>query len=259
MTPDETLHQLIDNAIRESNSIKPKFGDIVDYNEHMRYRYSLTIKDVIASNKQLNILEIGAFTGVVSAVLAKLGHSVMAHDIPFIIEDPRLAAFLESYGVKTVSLDLKNTFFPIASSQYDLIIFNEVLEHLNFNSIPLLNEFARLLKPRGHVYCATPNLASLKNRLLLLRGEGFLSPISSYKLQLVPDKATSVGLHWREWSKAELVDLFDAAGLEMQDHVYRLHVSSTSRFFRRTVVSLLYAAMPSLMPGQVGRFVKRDR
>ncbi|TWT72942.1 class I SAM-dependent methyltransferase [Allorhodopirellula solitaria] len=250
------VSEALDTAIEESNSLRPAFGDIGDYNTHMRYRYRRTIEDIARIGSHLRILEIGAFTGVVSATLSTLGHDVTAHDIPFVIEDPELTQFLSKFGVDRVALDLAETDFPIDASQFDLIVFNEVIEHLNFNAIPLLREFARLLRPGGQVYCATPNLACLKNRMYMLRGKGYLSPIGALEMQLLPGRSTSVGLHWREWTKSELVDLFGVSGFQVREHWYRRHVESTSGAIRRALVGGLYGIMPALMPGQVGVFTK---
>ncbi len=246
----------LDSAIAESNNISPQFGDLGDYNTHMRFRYARTLEDIAKIGDSLQILEIGAFNGVVSAALANLGHKVVAHDIPFIIEDAALVDFLSERGIERVALDLSEIKFPLEAGQYDLIVFNEVLEHLNFNAIPLLREFRRLLKPSGQVYCATPNLTCLKNRVYMLRGKGYLSPISALQLQLMPGRSTSVGLHWREWNRAELVDLFEASGFRLNRHWYRPHVESTSGLIRRSLVSVLYTIVPGLMPGQVGLFAK---
>lgn len=164
-------------AIGKSRNMSPQFGDIRVYNEHMEYRYRLTLEDVTTLGSGLRVLEIGAFTGVVSVALAELGYQVTAHDIPFIINDPDVVAYLDAHHVGRVALDLSETYFQVPDSSFDLIVFNEVLEHLNFNALPLLREFCRMLSPGGRVYCATPNLACLKNRWFLLEGEGFLSPV----------------------------------------------------------------------------------
>lgn len=123
-------------------------------------------------------MEVGAFTGIVSAALANLRHEVTASDIPFVLADERNSAFLRSEGVKTLPHDLSVLPFPAPSFEFDLVVMNEVLEHLNFNPIPLLRELARVLKPGGLFYCATPNLPKIQTRLRLLRGKGIMNPVS---------------------------------------------------------------------------------
>ncbi|WP_158230962.1 class I SAM-dependent methyltransferase [Rhodopirellula bahusiensis] len=248
------IANILEETIAESNDLSPSWGEIKEYNEHMRYRYRLTLDDITSVGKQLRVLEIGAFTGVVSVSLKKMGYSVTAHDIPFIVEDKSMKHFLVNNNVECVGLDLQDTVFPIQDEKFDLIVFNEVLEHLCFNAIPLLREFNRLLDNGGRVYCATPNLACLRNRVYLSRGKGFLSPISSLLLQLQPGMATSVGLHWREWTKDELVELFNASGFHVDRHWYRQHIRGIK--IRNRIVNALYTVFPALQPGQVGVFKK---
>jgi 2-polyprenyl-3-methyl-5-hydroxy-6-metoxy-1,4-benzoquinol methylase len=56
----------------------------------MRFAYSRTFRDLEALvygqmtlGRNLKILEVGAFTRIVSVALANLGHEVTASDIPF--------------------------------------------------------------------------------------------------------------------------------------------------------------------------------
>lgn len=256
------IPNILDFALTESNSITPAFGDIRDYNRQMKYCYHRTLRDIVQlderlkSNGKLRILEIGSFTGVICIALANLGYSVVAHDIPFIVNDHDLARLLRKHGIDRVAVDLQDCQFDLDSASFDVIIFNEVLEHLCFNSIPLLREFNRILSPQGRVYCATPNLACLKNRCFLMKGRGFLSPIAQMQLQLDSEKSTSVGLHWREWTKAELLDLFKVSGFDMEWHRYSPYVENTSSLPRKMFVRWMYRLFPAFMPCQIGLFKK---
>jgi hypothetical protein len=101
------------------------------------------------------------------------------------------------------------------------------------------------------VYCATPNLANVHHRINLLRGRGIMNPIEHLVMNLKPGTGMSVGLHWREWTKAEMVQLFAQAGFTLRSHRYGLISANTSGFPRKQLVSAMYALMPSLMPNQV--------
>ncbi|MBJ7391735.1 MAG: methyltransferase domain-containing protein, partial [Chthoniobacterales bacterium] len=163
-------------------------------------------------------------------------------------------AFFASEGVKLWPHDLAVVPLDLPSASFDLIILTEVLEHLNFNPIALLREFARVLKPGGQVYCATPNLANIHNRVNLLRGRGIMNPVEHLVLNLKPGTGMAVGLHWREWSKLEMVQLFSEAGFELKSHRYGLVTANRSGFPRKQLVGLMYALAPALMPNQVAVF-----
>jgi len=223
----------------------------------MQSAYSRTVQDLEVLGSNLKILEIGAFTGIVSAALAALGHEVTASDIAFVLSDAKNAEFLDSAGVKTLPHDLSLLPFPSPSSEFDLVVMNEVLEHLNFNPIPLLKEFARVLKPGGLLYCATPNLCRIHNRLRLLSGKGIFNPIHHLVMNLTPETGMSVGLHWREWTKKEMVELFKEAGFSLRSHHYCMLSQNASSFPRKQLINFMYAMSPSLMTHQVAVFVRR--
>jgi hypothetical protein len=50
------------------------------------------------------------------------------------------------------------------------IVMCEVLEHLNFNPLPLIKEINRVGKPNSLFYLSLPNQAYYRNRLKLLFG-----------------------------------------------------------------------------------------
>jgi SAM-dependent methyltransferase len=53
---------------------------------------------------------------------------------------------------------------------FDTIVLSDVIEHI-VNLWPAMEEMKRLLRPGGQVVLSTPNVASLRRRLKLLRGE----------------------------------------------------------------------------------------
>jgi|GEM_PF-5559704 2-polyprenyl-3-methyl-5-hydroxy-6-metoxy-1,4-benzoquinol methylase len=249
-------HPAVVDVLARKSAYQLKFEDGNQYDSKMWLAYSRTVRDLEALGRNMKVLEIGAFTGIVSAALANLGHDVTASDIPFVLADERNAAFLRSEGVKTMPHDLSILPFPAPSSEFDLVVMNEVLEHLNFNPIPLLRELARVLKPGGLLYCATPNLSKVHSRLRLLRGQGIMNPISHLVLNLKPETGMSVGLHWREWTKDEMVQLFKKAGFSVKSHKYGVYTNNVSPFPRKQLIGLMYALAPSLMANQVGVFVR---
>lgn len=66
-------------------------------------------------------------------------------------------------------VDLEHDRFPFKDEEFDVIICNQVLEHLKNIFLPL-QEMARILKPGGYLIIGIPNLAAIQNRALLLIG-----------------------------------------------------------------------------------------
>jgi SAM-dependent methyltransferase len=60
---------------------------------------------------------------------------------------------------------------PFDSASLDLVTFSEVMEHLPIERLQfVLSELSRVLRTGGLLIASSPNLASLANRIHLLRG-----------------------------------------------------------------------------------------
>ncbi|MBI3395655.1 MAG: class I SAM-dependent methyltransferase, partial [Spirochaetia bacterium] len=73
-------------------------------------------------------------------------------------------------GIETFALDIEQDQYPGKEGTYDVIIANQVLEHLK-EVFWVMAEVGRILKPGGRFIVGVPNLASLHNRMLLLFGQ----------------------------------------------------------------------------------------
>lgn len=256
------IGEVLQEAFDASANAGIGFENAAAYNEELRHTFERTvtgIENLAGRNRgALRILEIGSFTGVVSVALKIMGYDVTASDMPFILDDPGLKHLFDSHGIATLPANLRDYPFPALNNSFDLIVFNEVIEHLNFNPIPLLREFYRILKAEGRVYCATPNLVSAKNRWIMLRGNGYVNPVEHLQWNLNPHSSMSVGLHWREWTKSELIELYDVCGFDLERHAFGLVTPNRSGLIRKTAVSLMYRMMPSLLPNQVAIFRRKS-
>lgn len=118
------------------------------YVDQHRAEYERTVSDVLRhyprSSSPVRVLEIGAFFGVVCIALASLGYDVTAADVPEYIDLPEQAARYARFGIKTKGVRLQDFVLPFEDEQFDVIIMCEVLEHLNFNPLPLLKEINRI-------------------------------------------------------------------------------------------------------------------
>lgn len=82
---------------------------------------------------------------------------------------PGPAARARARGVAVVRLDLERDRFPWGDATMDLVIANQVFEHLKNVWLPMSEAF-RVLRPGGHLVFSVPNLASLHNRAMLALG-----------------------------------------------------------------------------------------
>lgn len=251
------VEEVLEQVFAESSALKPSFENPARYNLNFKLTHRRTVEDVHALRSHARILELGAFTGVVAVTLARLGHKVTASDHPFVLSDPVISGFFARNGIETCPINLAEIKFPLADGSFDVVDFHSILSLLNFNPIPLLREFHRLLAPGGYVYCASPNLTAAKNIALMMSGKGYLSPVKDMVSNLDETSVFQVGLSWREWSKDEKIDLFAASGFELVSHKFGLNTPNRSSFPRKQIVNAFYTLFPSMMPTQVGVFRKK--
>ena len=167
-----------------------------------------------------NILEIGSFLGVVSISLKILGFNVCALDIPEFYKSSTLKSLYERNGIPFTGLNLRNSKLPQESKSLDAVVICEVIEHLNFNPLPVLQEINRVLKDDGNIYIGMPNQASLKNRIKLLLGRSIYNPVEDFFKQLDRNDNMIVGLHWREYTLNETIELIQKMGFDIVGKYY---------------------------------------
>lgn len=111
------------------------------------------------------LLDVGCWEGVETLRYASaIGARCRGVEV---FESPAQAA--EQHGIEVARLDLESQPFPWADAETDVVVCNQVLEHLKNIWLPL-SEMYRVLRPGGHLVVSVPNLASLHNRVLLAIG-----------------------------------------------------------------------------------------
>lgn len=188
------------------------------------------------------VLEMGAYFGVVSVALARGGIQVTAQDVNGVMN---LSALTERYrreGVGIRKVDDVSKVLPYGDSTFDTLICCEMLEHLPFNILRLVREMRRIVKPDGFAFLTVPNQASAKRRLDLLCGRPIREKISDWIASPEDDN-----WHWHEWIGSEFQLLLEAGGFQHITLDFRHFVApSHPNRFRRALVNLMYFLWPSL-------------
>lgn len=113
-----------------------------------------------------------------------------------VYEGPAAAA--EARGLEVARVDLETQRLPWPDASADVVVCNQVLEHLKNVWLPM-NEMHRVLAPGGHAVLSVPNLASLHNRVLLALGRQ-------------PTSIRVFGPHVRGFALGELCALVERGG-----------------------------------------------
>jgi len=199
--------------------------------------------------KGKRVIEISSFLGVVEVVLSKIGCEAHTFDIPEFQNNTRLKELYTKCNVHSSSGNIRNvlkTGIPCPDNYFDAVILSEVIEHLNCNPLPVFQEIHRILKKDGILYITTPNQVRLINRIALVLGRSIRNPVSHYSIQLDRKRNNTCGIHWREYSLREVIQLLEETGFSIGSYSF---CPSCRKKNSRSRTENFFIAIGSLIPG----------
>jgi SAM-dependent methyltransferase len=229
-----------------------------------RHEYIRTVRDILQfrppERGSVRILELGAFFGVSCIALSSLGYHVTAADIPEFMDIPDQIERYARHGIATKGLRLEDYILPFNDDSFDVIIMCEVLEHLNFNPLPLLKEINRIGSPNSIFYLALPNAAQIYNRIKVIRGKALGLDIEEFFTQLDPQSSEIVNGHWREYTGPEVREILERLGYRIEKQYYfSLGETMQSSTLRHRAARIFYEQFPWLKENQTTIAVKEKR
>jgi len=127
------------------------------------------------------VLDVGCSTGALMVYCALLGAETYGVDISNEAVE-KANSYLKKFGLngKAIACDARKIDFP--DNYFDKVISSDFLEHLSFSdSITVLKEIKRVLRPDGLAVIKTPNLTYLKasrSFKMFKRAAAFRNPFS---------------------------------------------------------------------------------
>lgn len=230
-----------------------------------RHEYVRTVRDVLEFTaldpaRGNRVLEIGAFFGTACIALSSLGYAVTAADAPEFVVQPEQVERFARHGITSCGVRLEDYLLPFDDEEFDIVIMCEVLEHLNFNPLPLLKEINRILRPGGLFYVALPNPGSLVHRKLMMRGKQVGFDIQEFFTQLDPRSSEIVYGHWREYSPEEVRRMLEPLGFRIdRQYFFSIEQSLPVATLRRRASRLFYNNFPHFRENQVTFAVRAER
>jgi len=124
------------------------------------------ISEVVTGGRESRLLDIGSGAGVGAVLIARLAQidTVVCIDLSI----PALQK-VKGLGFLPLIATAEGCKLPFADESFEIVIFNEVVEHL-VDTDSIMEEIHRVLSVDGQLLISTPNLASWFNRLALLFG-----------------------------------------------------------------------------------------
>ena len=190
-------------AIAGDSRIPPNFANWI--RDTLRYggRKIRILRYILAhtpKNQAPRLLDVGAQFGALAIYGTRLGWRAAAVDYGMYAK-----AFHEAVadrGVDYRECDLGLEPLPFADNSFDFATYTDVIEHHAFSPKRVLAEIHRVLVPGGRLILATPNHASIYNRIKLSFG-GSVNDEFDYFFNTTADAKTYPG-HHREFTRAEI-------------------------------------------------------
>jgi SAM-dependent methyltransferase len=174
-----------------------------------------SLLSLLEPGKSAPFLDIGCYDGTKTHALAQFMRAERPVGTDFLVNRLHQA---QSYGVQPLVIDLNNGApLPFADNSFRFIFVGDVIEHI-FSPDHLLQEIKRLLCPGGYAVLTTPNLASWRNRLVLLLGwQPFTTEVSTqYRVGNPRMPAGVPSGHIRIFAPRALRELPEKYGLQVE-------------------------------------------
>ena len=198
----EGLEKVLE-AIAGDSRIPPNFADWI--RDSLRYggRKIRILRYILAhtpENQTPRLLDLGAQFGALAIYATQLGCWAAALDYGMYAKAFREA--VADRGVDYRECDLGHEPLPFADNSFDFATYTDVIEHHAFSPKRVLAEIHRVLVPGGRLILATPNHASIYNRIKLFFG-GSVNDEFDYFFNTTADAKTYDG-HHREFTRVEI-------------------------------------------------------
>lgn len=179
------------------------------------------IVNLLEKNNKAVMLDLGCYDGILTTKLANKLNTKNVYGAEISNEQIKIA---KKKGIKVKKFDL-NTKFNFPDNFFDVVIANQVIEHL-YNSENFLSEIFRVLKPKGYAIISTENASSWINIFASIMGWQIFSltnisnrilgvgnPIALHRGERVTDKNMN---HIRVYNWTGLKELLEIQGFKVK-------------------------------------------
>lgn len=168
------------------------------------------IYETRSTRKISRVLDIGCAYGTLALFCKKIFPDCKIYCTDFtprFISKPLIKKYEFLFKVNNIELDP----FPWELT-FDIIIFTEVLEHLNYHPLTTLKKMHKLLSKKGRLYISTPD-ASEWGRVTKYYSHLDHIPAPKLGMSVIDD-------HVYQYTKEELISLIDRSGYRIEKLAY---------------------------------------
>lgn len=190
------------------------------YVEHALSRGWATLCWLPEATGKEKVLDVGSYRGLYGpaytdvwnyAEVSLLGYDVKDNEC---IERSGLDGRICKMQARKCNIELEP--FPFQDETFDVVVLTEVIEHMIFDPVFVMNEINRVLKPFGRLLFSVPNATSDSCLTFLVNGSqpGFLRQYISDALKTGERTINTVYNlgHFHEYTRSEVESLARSAG-----------------------------------------------
>jgi SAM-dependent methyltransferase len=190
------------------------------------------------------VLDFGSGPCDKTAILQYMGHKCVAYDDlldEWHLQDEnraKIIKFTEDSGIELVIS--KGGTLPFENNLFDMIMMQDVIEHLHNSPKKLLDALIEKLKPGGYLFITVPNAVNIRKRLAVIVGK---TNMPQYEV-FYWSGDTWRG-HVREYVKDDLILLSEYLGVDL------IEIKSTNQMLFKLpyFVRPLYKILTSIFTG----------
>ncbi len=238
--------RLIEELEHGIHANKDKYEHINNiYLQRHKKRYFNTLNLLKKVQNRGKILELGSFPHHMMFLLTKLDYDATGVDL----DTKRMRKFIKSNHLKVKQCNIEQEKWPLKDKSIDVILFNEIFEHLT-DPIHALLEANRVLNQDGMIILTTPNLYYFPRILLYLAGKGAMSE-AFYEFSR-KYKTGSMG-HVREYTTQELKNFLANTNFVVKKTFYARYEPTKlkTRHILNIPVDIITTLFPRLKPHQI--------
>lgn len=203
-----------------------------------RWQYLFDLCTFIKPDKSVDVLDVGR--SYFSRMLS--GYYNSTTTLGFDLTDDGGHRELDECNLEHIVFDLKkasDTSLWPSGKKYDIIVYSEVIEHLNEAPEYSLLFLKYLLKPDGILICSTPNAAAIHKRLKMIFGFNPYEKIRFFN--------NNPG-HFREYTRKELYGMGDKCGLDCTLHRYKNFFTHAQSDIYTKLKQMLFSFTTAFVP-----------
>ncbi|KPA16297.1 Methyltransferase type 11 domain protein [Candidatus Magnetomorum sp. HK-1] len=221
------INEVLNESYKKLNLKKSKLEkEHIEYNsiEYLEVhinKIQIILKSLYSKYKDLNnikILDVGVGSGLSSLIYAQTKALVTAIDFN---KELKQNSYLVNNNIPFHICNIEKEALPFEDNSFDIILFNEVLEHLSESVDYPLAEMKRVLKEKGFLILSVPSVHDIQCLLRLILRENIYPPVNEFYKPLFENNGNKVfDRHMRLYAKKEVYDLLTRIGYKVEKIKY---------------------------------------